>query len=118
MTTVPGLDPIGELPSAPASDVKKIGWRGLMKTVVAEGKLVVTNHNEPQAVILSIKEFEAMQGVLQQEQARKEAVLADLRRRLDNHLAPLKAADAGDRLRAAMLEPTIMDGSVKAGAGF
>ncbi len=118
MATILNLDAINELPTAPAADVKKIGWRGLMKAVSAHGKLVVTNHNEPQAVILSTKEYEAMLTALGREHARKEAMLAELRRRMDEHLAPLNAPDASERLRAALREPTTMDGTVKAGATF
>lgn len=118
MATPLNLDAINELPTAPAADVKKIGWRGLMKTVAAKGKLVVTNHNQPQAVILSTQEYEAMLAALRQEHARKEAILAELRRRMDEHLAPLKAPDAGERLRAAMHAPTKLDGTVKAGSTF
>ncbi len=112
------LDAIDDLPSAPATDVKRIGWRGLMKTVSATGKLVVTNHDEPQAVILSTREYEAMLAALRQEHARREATLTELRRRMDEHLAPLKAPDAGVRLRAAMRKPTKADRKLKAGPTY
>ena len=41
-----------QLPTVPASDVKKRGWRGVMRTLVKDGAVVVTNHDEPEAVIL------------------------------------------------------------------
>ena len=54
------LDAIEDLPHTPASDVKKFGWRALMKAIAAKGKVVVTNHNEPQAVILSMEAYDAI----------------------------------------------------------
>ena len=47
------LDTLDDLPRTPASDVKKLGWRGVMKSLGSIGKVVVTNHNQPEAVILS-----------------------------------------------------------------
>ena len=50
------LETVEDLPRTPASDVKKLGWRGVMKAVGLRGKVVVTNHNQPDAVILPIAE--------------------------------------------------------------
>ena len=41
------LDAIGSLPKTPASDVKKIGWRGVMRSIQESGRVVVTNHDVP-----------------------------------------------------------------------
>lgn len=105
-----------QLPHAPASDVKKLGWRGLMKQVRSGGKLVVTNHNEPEAVILSIAEYEAIARSLRDSHLTTETRLGTLRMDFDARLASLSAADAGDRLRALIQQPVALNGAVKAGA--
>ena len=112
------LDAIEELPRTPATDLKKLGWRGVMKSVGRTGKVVVTNHNEPEAVILSAQEYATIQHALQEAAARAEPALEVLRQRFDERLATLQAADAGDRLRGLMASPARLGGKVKAGASF
>ena len=56
MSAPPGSPPLDQLPVAPASSVKD-GWRGMMRALSAEGRLLITNHNQPEAVILSTAEY-------------------------------------------------------------
>ena len=118
MTLALRLDKIDQLPQTPATDVKKLGWRGVMKSVARSGKVVVTNHNEPEAVILSVHEYAAIQSALQEAAARTEPALDALRLRFDERLVALQQADAGKRLRTLMQSPARLDGKVKAGTGF
>jgi len=112
------LDAIEDLPRTPASDVKKLGWRGVMKVIGRDGKVVVTNHNEPEAVILSIKEYDAVVHALHKAESKNESALDMLRRRFDQSLASLHAADVDDRLRSQMRAPAKLRGKVKAGASY
>ncbi len=107
-----GLD---TLPRTPASDLKRLGWRGVMKTVDREGKIVVTNHNEPEAVILSTDEYSAI--VRELARSGDDAVLETLRHRFDECLAALQSTDVSDRLRELARAPARLDGRVKAGTG-
>jgi prevent-host-death family protein len=109
------LDPVEDLPRTPASDVKKLGWRGVMRTVGREGRVLVTNHNQPEAVILSVEDYAAILRALHEAGARTEAALDTLRDRFDQRLASLQAADAGGRLRAVMRGPAKLRGKVRAG---
>lgn len=111
------IEAIEDLPRTPASDVKKLGWRGVMKSVAKAGKLVVTNHNQPEAVILSTGEYAALMDAAREAGARRESALEELRRGFDQRLASLQAADAGDRLRSLMREPARLAGKVKTGTG-
>jgi prevent-host-death family protein len=111
------LDVFALLPHTPASDVKKLGWRGLMKSVKSHGKTVVTNHNEPEAVILSTEEYTEIMQIVQQSTSRTESALVDLRRRFDLRMAALQDAGADERLRAIMRRPAQLDGKVRAGEG-
>jgi len=110
------LDAIEDLPHTPASDVKKLGWRGVMKAIARRGKVVVTNHNEPEAVILSAEEYGTIMRALHEAESRNESALDALRHRFDERLASLQATDAGDRLRSLMQGPAKLGGRVKAGA--
>ena len=107
-----------KLPRTPASDVKKLGWRGVMRAIKLSGKVVVTNHNEPEAVIIPVEEYEAMLRIMQQAESNNASALDALRQRFDERLAVLQAPDAGDRLRSVMRGPAKLGGKVKAGAGY
>ena len=114
------LEAIDDLPRTPASDVKKLGWRGVMKSIGRIGKVVVTNHDQPEAVILSAAEYDLILQALQaaaNAAANKEGdALEQLRLRFDQRLAALQAEDAADRLRALVREPACLDGKVRAGS--
>lgn len=116
MTMSLKLDALDVLPRTPASDVKKLGWRGVMKTIARGGKVVVTNHNTPEAVILSADEYGAILRALDAAGAAQRSALDTLRARFDERLATLQAEDAGARLRATMRGPARLGGKVKAGA--
>lgn len=111
------LETVEDLPRTPASDVKKLGWRGVMKAVGLRGKVVVTNHNQPEAVILPIAEYHAIVRALQAAVANEDSALAALRLRFNQRLAVLDAADAGTRARALMESPAKLHGKAKAGSG-
>ena len=107
------LDALEDLPRTPASDVKKLGWRGVMRSIGRNGKVVVTNHNEPEAVILSADEYGALMHALRNAEAKNESVLDALRDRFDERMASLQEADAGSRLRGVMHGPAKLGGKVK-----
>jgi len=111
-------DTLSDLPRTPASDVKKHGWRGVMQAVSHHGKVLVTNHNTPEAVILSTSEYKAMVEAVRAAQALVPDTLDALRRRFDERLAALDAPDAADRLRTLLGQPALLDGKVKAGSGY
>lgn len=107
-----------QLPRTPASDVKKLGWRGVMRAIKLSGKVVVTNHNEPEAVIILVEEYEAMVRIMQQAESNNASVLDSLRHRFNERLMVLQTPDASDRLRSVMRGPAKLGGKVKAGAGY
>lgn len=102
----------------PASDVKKSGWRSLMRSVQAGGAVVVTNHNSAQAVILGIEEFEFLVREAGKREQEAELAVVALRDSFDQRLAALRATDAADRLRSLATTPARLGGKVKAGATF
>ena len=107
-----------DLPRIPASDVKKRGWRGVMRALTSKGPVVVTNHSEPEAVILSVQDYDRMLTIVKETESRTEAGLEALRHRFDERLAALRAPNVGDRLRAISRSPAKLRGKVKAGAGY
>lgn len=98
--------------------MKKLGWRGVMKSVNSHGGVVVTNHNEPEAVILPVAEYERLLRRLQAAGDRDRAVLGELRAKYDARLAGLQEPGAGDRLRDILRKPLELDGKVIAGQDF
>ena len=107
-----------DLPRIPASDVKRQGWRGVMDTVRAQGAAVVTNHDRPEAVVLSMGEYDRLVQAQHASQARIEVGLETLRRQFDDRLAALRQPSAGSRLRSVMSKPLRLRGRVKAGSGY
>lgn len=111
-------DSIAQLPVAPASIIKKRGWKGVMRSLSGVGRLVVTNHNEPEAVILSTAEYVHLVNAARSAIDSAADPLKVLRERFDERLAALGAPDAGDRLRELMRKPGVLGGRVKAGDSF
>ena len=117
-TGKPLADPVKALSRIPASDVKRRGWRGVMRTLRVEGAVLVTNHDQPEAVILASDAYARLLERANQAESRLEADLAVLRRRFDERLASLRKPDAGQRLRAIMRGPARLRGRVKAGESY
>lgn len=110
-------EPLAQLERKPASDVKREGWRGIMRTVDAVGKVLVTNHDQPQAVILSMPEYRRLTEQAERGQRDNMHKLERMRQAFDAELAVLKQPDAGDRLREAFGAPLALRGEVIAGRG-
>jgi len=91
--------PALELPTAPASDVKKRGWRGMLRLARDQGAVVVTHHNEPEAVIVPIAAYTHLVEAAQQKEAAEAAAIERLRKRFDEKLAPLQHPDAAEHMR-------------------
>lgn len=114
--SAPGFDALASLPRTPASDVKKLGWRGVMKSVARDGPVVVTNHDTPEAVILPVEAYDAILRALDAAAAPQRSALEALQAQFDTRLASLRTAGSGDRLRAVMDAPVALRGKVRAGA--
>ncbi|TAL76987.1 MAG: type II toxin-antitoxin system Phd/YefM family antitoxin [Burkholderiaceae bacterium] len=116
---MPGqFEAIPQLPTATASTIKREGWKGVMRALNGVGRLVVTNHNEPEAVILSTQEYDRL---IKAARAAANAVndpLQALRDRFDARLATLDMPDTGNRLRTLMSNPGTLGGKVKAGETY
>ena len=110
--------PLAKLPRTPASDLKKLGWRGMMNTLRSKGKLLVTNHDEPEAVIIPVEEYHLLMQIVEQSEAQAESALAGLRKSFDERLAVLQDRSAAGRLRSAIRGRAKLDGKVKAGSGY
>lgn len=102
----------------PASDIKRRGWRGVMRTLGTQGTVVVTNHQRPEAVIVGTAEYARLAAASDQAEARLEADLSALRRRFDERLASLATRDAGKQLRKVMARRAQLDAKVKAGSAY
>jgi len=107
-----------QLQRKPVSDVKREGWRGIMRSVDAAGKLLMTNHDQPEAVILSLQEYRMLTEWAGRAQRENQNKLERLSRAFDAELAVLKQPGAGDRLRDAFGAPLALNGEVIAGRSY
>ena len=110
--------PLAKLPRTPASDLKKLGWRGMMNALRSKGKLLVTNHDQPEAVIISVEEYGALMQIIERFEAQTESTLTALRNSFDERLAVLQDQPAAARLRSTIRGRTKLGGKVKAGSGY
>jgi prevent-host-death family protein len=110
--------PLAKLPRAPASDLKKLGWRGMMNTVRRKGKILVTNHDEPEAVIIPVAEYDDLLRLAEQSEAQTESALANLRQSFDERLAVLQGQSAATRLQSTIRGRAKLGGKVKAGSSY
>ena len=102
---------------APASDVKKVGWRGMLERARRNAGVVqVMNHARPEGWILTDEAYQGLLSQAGQGAAQGEQALQALRARFDERLASLQTPQAGDRLRAAMASGVKLQGKLKAGA--
>jgi PHD/YefM family antitoxin component YafN of YafNO toxin-antitoxin module len=114
----PALHSLSKLPRTPASDIKKLGWRGMMNSLRSNGKFLVTNHDQAEAVILPIAEFDALMQIKEQAEAQTEAALAGLRNSFDERLSVLQGQTVADSLRSTVRGKAKLQGKVKAGSGY
>ena len=110
--------PLEKLPRTPASDLKKLGWRGMMNALRSKGKLLVTNHDEPEAVIIPVAEYGVLLQIVAQSEAQTESALAELRRSFDERLTVLQGRPAASRLQSTIRGRVKLGGKVKAGSGY
>ena len=118
MPANPALLPLDSLPRTPASDVKKLGWRGVMRTVARSGQMLVTNHDQPEAVILPVEEYNRLLALLREAAQRDEAILDDLRQDYSERLKVLQSPEARATLCNLLRKPLKLEGQVIAGDGF
>src|SRR5258708_38850590 len=121
MTTPPkpaAFLPLAKLPRTPASDLKKLGWRGVMNALRSKGRLLVTNHDEPEAVIISVAEYDALMLLVEQSEAQTESALAGLRQSFDERLSVLQGRSAATRLQSTIRGRAKLGGKVRAGSGY
>jgi prevent-host-death family protein len=109
---------LAKLPRTPASDLKKLGWRGMMNVLRSKGRLLVTNHDEPEAVIIPVAEYDDLMRLAQQSQAQTESALESLRQSFDERLSVLQGESAATRLQATIRGRAKLGGKVKAGSGY
>lgn len=110
--------PLAKLPRTPASDLKKLGWRGMMNALRSKGKILVTNHDEPEAVIISVEEYDDLLRLAQRSEAQTESALTNLRHSFDERLSVLQGQSAATCLQSTIRAPAKLDGKVKAGSGY
>lgn len=110
--------PLAKLPRTPASDLKKLGWRGMMNALRSKGKLLVTNHDEPEAVIIPVEEYDALMQIVERSEAQAESALAELRKSFDERLAVLQDRAAATRLQSTIRSRAKLGGKVKAGSRY
>ncbi len=118
MPAIPAPRVLENLARTPASDMKKLGWRGVMSTVQREGAVVVTNHDRPEAIVLSVEAYDDLLQDALQARAQKQAVLEQLRHEYDKRLSVLNTPEAGETLRNILRRPIDFKGQVLAGDEF
>ena len=114
----PAFPPLATLPRTAASDVKKLGWRGMMNALRSKGKILVTNHDEPEAVIIPVAEYDHLVRLSEQSEAQTESALAQLRQSFDERLSVLQGQSAATRLQSTIRGAVKLGGKVKAGSGY
>lgn len=88
-----------DLSSRTSTEVKT-HWRDI-KTDIIKGKpIVILNHKQPEAVILSPEVYQLMIGELELSRKRGSSALKELSRRFDAKLASLNASDSAEKINS------------------
>lgn len=115
---VAALKSLDALPQTPASDVKKLGWRGVMKRIARDGNVLITNHNQPEAVILPVEEYNRLLQLLRDAGEKDRNALETLRKQYDERLAVLHTPEARETLRDLLRRPVDFEGTIFTGDEF
>jgi prevent-host-death family protein len=110
--------PLAKLARISASELKTLGWRGMMNVLRSKGRLLVTNHDEPEAVIIPVAEYDDLMRLAAQSNAQAESALANLRRSFDERLSALQGQSAATRLQSIIRGRAKLGGKVKTGSGY
>ena len=89
-----------------------------MSALRSKGKMVVTNHDQPEAVIILVAEYDAIMQIVEQSEAQTESALAALRTSFDERLSVLQERSAPSRLRSTIRGRAKLNGKVKVGSGI
>lgn len=100
MATALDLEQFGKLTGKqhsrrPASDVKT-SWREIVNEVNTVGEVIVTNHNRPEVVVVSVERYAKLRS-----DAAANDPLETLRAAFDRELAVLQDSKAAGKLRRA-----------------
>lgn len=83
---------LSHLKTHSSTDVKT-GWKKVMKDVREIGPVVILNHKDPEAVILTPEEYGKMKAVVDRAEQHNSNTIKDLSRRFNQKLAILNSAD-------------------------
>jgi prevent-host-death family protein len=89
-----------------------------MNALRSKGRLLVTNHDEPEAVVIPVAEYDALMQLVEQSESQTESALAGLRRSFDERLSVLQGQSAATRLQSTIRGRAKLGGKVKAGSGY
>jgi PHD/YefM family antitoxin component YafN of YafNO toxin-antitoxin module len=89
-----------------------------MNALRSKGTLLVTNHDEPEAVIIPVAEYEDLMRLAAPSEAQAESALANVRRSFDERLSVLQGQSAATRLQSTIHGRAKLGGKVKAGSGY
>ncbi len=86
--------------------------------VAEQGKATGHDHDEPEAVIIPVEEYDALMRIVERSEAQAESVLAGLRKSFDERLALIQDRSAAARLQSTIRGRAKLGGKVKAGSGY
>lgn len=106
---------IHKLGSVRSSDLKRVSWRSVFKKLAQspQGAMVITRHQRPEAIILTVAEYERLLGLAAEQQNQVQNVLESLRRDFDGRLESFKDGELGTRARKAMSELIVLGGKIR-----
>jgi PHD/YefM family antitoxin component YafN of YafNO toxin-antitoxin module len=90
----------------------------MMSALRSKGNLLVTNHDQPEAVIMPVEQYDALMQIVEQSEGRTESALSALRASFDERLSVLQDQSAPSRLQSTIRGRAKLKGKVKAGSGY
>ncbi|GAB2507706.1 hypothetical protein [Lysobacter humi (ex Lee et al. 2017)] len=112
-----------DVPQATSTQVQKT-WRRVLSMVRSSGRVVVTNHGDVEAVVVSRQELERLDREIGELRERVQKLTGDvpsvdrLREQFLERLATRDESEFGDRLRNAARTRVDLGGRLKAGDRF
>lgn len=109
---------LDRLEQLPVSEVKKRGWKAVMRLVSDKGAVVVTNHDQPEAVIVPTAEYARLREVARERAGRLDTAEDALRQEWQQRLAVLTQPATRTAVDTLLQGPITLGGTAKAGEGW
>lgn len=115
MTAIPERS--DALPTATSSDIKREGWRALVRLVSVKGFVAITANRRREVVVIETQAYDRLVDELTALRKATQPAVAELEAQFAKRIARMADPDVDARLRVLFTNPVDHQGRVRVGRG-